>query len=221
MTEEEMLMQEAMDSSSFFSEKAKEPGQELKRNAVDVAQENKSLEPEKLRNFWFTRNHETIHDFGVHTQMNAKEYFQRYNNHDLNDQFHASKAETCAYRNMLDTHKKELADPNVENMGHLQKKHDCETKLFDFELAKMKGKEPEETELDQSFSEYESTKPAPKRERKPLATPQFRPQGPVQAPQVKHRDANELETMLNVGAKINKFKNGNAITAMRRKFGEQ
>lgn len=221
MTEEEMLMQEAMDSSNFFAAKAQEPGQELKRNAVDVAQENKSLEPEQLRNFWFTRNHETLHDFGVHTKLNAKEYYQRHNNHDLNDQFHASKAETCAYRNMLETHKKELADPNLEHTDHLGKKHSCETKLFDFELAKMKGKEPDETELEQSFSEYESSKPAPKRERKPLATPQFRPQVEIKAPQVKHRDVNELETMLKVSSKVSKFKNGNAITAMRRKAGEQ
>jgi len=221
MTEEEMLMQEAMDSSSFFSEKAKEPMPEVKMTAVMEAEENKSLAPEKIRNFWFTRNSESIRDFGRHSDLNTQEYFKKFSSPGLNDPYHAGIAETCAYRNMIQTHKKELADPSLEHTDNLEKKHDCELKLFDVELAKMKGQEPDVSEVEQAYGEYESSKPAPKRERKPLATPQFRPQGPVQAPQVKHRDANELETMLNVGVKMNKFKNGNAITAMRRKFGEQ
>ena len=221
MTEEEMLMQEAMDSSSFFSEKAQEPMPEVKMTAVMEAEDNKSLAPEKIRNFWFTRNSESIRDFGRHSDLNAQDYYKKFSSPGLNDPYHTGIAETCAYRNMIDTHKKELANPSVENVSHLEKKHECELKLFDVELAKMKGQEPDVSEVDQAYDEYESSKPAPKRERKPLATPQFRPQVERQPAQVKHRDANELETMLKVSTSMNKFKNGNAITAMRTKFGEQ
>lgn len=221
MTEEEMLMQEAMDSSSFFSEKAQEPMPEVKTTAVMEAEDNTSLSPEKIRNFWLTRNSESIRDFGRHSDLNAQDYYKKFSSPGLNDPYHAGIAETCAYRNMIDTHKKELANPSVENVSHLEKKHECEIKLFDVELAKMKGQEPDVSEVEQAYSEYESSKPAPQRERKPLAIPQFRPQIERQAPQVKHRDANELETMLKVSTSMNKFKNGNAITAMRRKFGEQ
>lgn len=221
MTEEEMLMQEAMDSSSFFSEQAKEPMPEVKMTAVMEAEENKELDPSKVRNFWFTRNGETITHFGRHSDLNAQDYYKKFGSLGLNDSYHAGKAETCAYREMITTHKKELADPNMENVGNLEKKHECEMKLFDMELAKMKGQEPDVSEIEQAFDEYQATKPEPKRERKPLATPQFRPQVERQAPQIKHRDANELETMLKVSTNMNKFKNGNAITAIRRKFGEQ
>lgn len=221
MTEEEILMQEAMDSSSFFAEQAKEPMPEVKMTAVMEAEENKTLDPSKIRNFWYTRNSESINDFGRHSDLNAKEYYQKFGSEGLRDSYHAGKAETCAYRQMVDSHKKELADPSVENISHLEKKHECEMKLFDMELAKMKGQEPDLSEVDQAFDEYQATKPEPKRERKPLATPQFRPQVERQAPQIKHRDANELETMLKVSTNMGKFKNGNAITAMRRKFNEQ
>ncbi|MBA4053217.1 MAG: hypothetical protein C0490_00750 [Marivirga sp.] len=221
MTEEEMLMQEAMDSSSFFSDKAQVPMPEVKMTAVMEAEDNKGLAPEKIRNFWFTRNSETIRDFGRHSELNAQGYYKKFSSPGLNDPYHAGMAETCAYRNMIDTHKKELADPSMEDTGNLEKKHECEIKLFDVELAKMKGQEPDVSEVEQAYSEYESSKPAPQRERKPLATPQFRPQVERQPAQVKHRDANELETMLKVSTSMNKFKNGNAIAAMRRKFGEQ
>lgn len=221
MTEEEMLMQEAIGSSSFFSQKAQEPLPEVKMTAVMEAEENKGLDPSKVRNFWFTRNGETITHFGRYSDLNAQDYYKKFGTIGLNDSYHAGQAESCAFRNMLDVHKKELADPSVEDIGHIQKKHDCEMKLFDVELAKLKGQEPDESEVEQAYSEYESSKPELQRERKPLATPQFRPQVERQAPQVKHRDANELETMLKVSSKVSKFKNGNAITAMRRKAGEQ
>lgn len=221
MTEEEMLMQEALESSSFFADQANEPMPETKMTAMMEAEDNKTLDPNKIRNFWYTRNGESINDFGRHSDLNAQEYYKKFGSLGHNDPYHAGKAETCAYRNMISTHKKELADPSLENTGNLEKKHECEIKLFDVELAKMKGQEPDVSEVEQAYGEYESSKPAPQRERKPLATPQMRPQVERQAPQIKHRDVNELETMLKVSTNVNKFKNGNTISAMRRKFGEQ
>jgi hypothetical protein len=221
MTEEELLMQEALDSSSFFAEQANQPQPEVKKTAVMEADENKSLDPTMIRNFWFTRNRETITEFGRHSNLNAQDYYKMFGSPGLNDAYHAGTAETCAYRHMIDTHKKELADPSVQDMANLEKKHQCEMKLFDVELAKMKGQEPDVSEVEELYTEYEAFKPAPKRERKPLATPKFRPEYQPKPAQVTHRDIGELDTALRVNLKLDQFKKGNTISAMRMKFGEK
>lgn len=221
MTEEELLMQEALDSSSFLAEQANQPQPEVKRTAVMEAAENKSLDPAMIRNFWFTRNRETIMEFGRHSNLNAHDYYKMFSSPGLNDAYHAGTAETCAYRHMIDTHKKELADPSVKDMANLDKKHQCEMKLFDVELAKMKGQEPDVSEVEQLYTEYEATKPAPKRERKPLATPKFRPEYQPKPTQITHRDIGELDTALRVNLKLDQVKKGNTISAMRMKFAQK
>jgi len=221
MTEEEMLKQEALDSSSFFAEQANQPQPEVKKTAVMEAEENKSLNPTMIRNFWFTRNRETIMEFGRHSNLNAHDYYKMFSSPGLNDAYHAGTAESCAYRHMIDTHKKELADPSVEDIANLEKKHQCEMKLFDAELAKMKGQEPDVSEIEELYNEYETTKPRPKRDRKPLVTPQFRPAYEPKKGQITHRDIGELETVLKVISKMDQFKKGNTIAAMRMKFGEK
>lgn len=220
MTEEEMLMQEALDSSNFFADKANETQPEVKTTAVMEADQNKSLDPTMIRNFWFTRNHETITEFGRHNAMNAQEYYKMFSSPGLNDAYHAGTAETCAYRHMIDTHKKELADPSVHDFANLEKKHQCELKLFDVELERMKGQEPDTSEVEQLYTEYEATKPAPKRERKPFPPPQFRPEYVPKPKQITHRDIGELETVLKVNNKMDQFKKGNTIAAMRMEFGQ-
>lgn len=221
MTEEELLMQEALDSSSFLAEQANQPQPEVKRTAVMEAAENKSLDPAMIRNFWFTRNRETIMEFGRHSNLNAHDYYKMFSSPGLNDAYHAGTAETCAYRHMIDTHKRELADPSLQDFSSLEKKHQCELKLFDVELERMKGQEPDLSEVEDLYNEYEASKPAPKRERKPLATPQLRPEYQPKPGQITHRDIGELETILKANLKMNQFKNGNAISAMRMKFGEK
>jgi hypothetical protein len=185
------------------------------------ADENKSLSPTMIRNFWFTRNRETIIEFGRHGGMNAQEYYKMFSSPGLNDAYHAGTAETCAYRHMIDTHKKELADPTVQDITNLEKKHKCELKLFDVELEKMQGKEPDLSEVEELYNGYEATKPPHKRDRKPLATPQLRPTFEPKKGQIAHRDIGELETVLKVTNRMDQFKKGNTIAAMRMKFGEK
>jgi hypothetical protein len=212
------LIKEALEASQFMANQPKPTTKQdnFEQDYID----NKKLEPNKLRNFWYTRNHETIHDFGSkHQEKNAEEYFNHFKN--VNDKYHMEQAETCAYRNMIATHAVEMKKATPDNIDITLAQHKCETTLFDVRLNQMKGMEADTTELDKDYREFKEVSKVP--EIAPLKqSVQQSIQKAVVKPEQKQEQKQEQKLApLSVGnaIKLNMNSAKGNMMAMRSKFG--
>lgn len=200
---------EALESGQFLAQQAAiEPTQPHDSNLAEKYEANRGLDKNQIRNFWYSKRELSQSFSSNHSTKNAEEIFKLFSSGAKKDDWHASMAESCAYRDMVDCHKKESKDTTVDNYETIVAQHKVEVALFDVYKGEMLGKEPDTTELDQAFDGYEKvTERAARKERiaqraleskNDPGSISTRDTSKYRSPhaQVKHIDPTELETRL-------------------------
>lgn len=222
---------EALESSKFLAQEAAVQAiQPHDSNLAEKYEANRALDKSQIRNFWYSKN-ELTQSFGSnHSNKNAEEIFKLFSSGAKKDDFHASMAESCAYRDMVACHKKESVDTTVDNYDIIESQHKVEVALFDVYKGEMKGQEPDTTELDQAFEGYEKVAERAARKERIAQRALERENDPgsistrdtskYRSPhaQVKHIDPTSLETALKQTNRLGNYKG--KIASLRSQYNQ-
>jgi len=226
------MQQEALEAGQFFANEAKAVVTEPHNPSLAQKYENnRTLDKDQVRNFWYTKNHEVGASFSSnHAGKNTEELYKLFSSGAKKDDWHASMAESCAYRNMVAHHKVEAADNTVPNYDVITAQHKVEVELFDVYRDEMKGKEPDVSQLDVAYQGYEKVTERIERKQRIAAREAERELDPgtistrdktkyrSQHAQVKHISSTELEDSLRQRSRAKNFQS--QIGMMRNKSKE-